>query len=588
MCGIACYIGKEKQTTFLINALKKLEYRGYDSSGIASVKNNEIKVVKASGNIKNLEQKLNNDDVITCAISHTRWATHGKPNEDNAHPHLSKNKTFAIVHNGIIENYQKLKDDFSIYPNNETDTAVVAELLEKRQVKDIFGFIKTIKLLQGSFAISCIVNTKKSTMFLAKEKSPLYVSKNKQGDFMVASDPVCFLHFSRKYYVFNDGEFAKIENNKITFYNAQECKISKKETSFEEFFEDAEKDEYSHFMLKEIMEEKKALLRQVEVYRLQKILEKFDDWFLFKFNEVKFIACGTAYHAGLMGAKYIQKILNKKASAEIASEFVYQNPNFVSSKTLYVFISQSGETADTLRALEMVKQEGATTIALTNVLYSSLSKNVDYVLPICAGVEIAVASTKAYVCMLSAIYLFCEYFKGKKDYQNSLKEISSLAFKILEFDKEKILQTAKMISRNKDAIFIGKDMDYVTALEASLKLKEVSYINANTYPSGELKHGFLALIEKGTPLFVFANQSSLMSKTESSTNEAIARGADVVAFSNNDELNFQCVIKINEQNELLAQILAIAPMQFLAYHVSIEKNINPDQPRNLAKSVTVE
>lgn len=588
MCGIACYIGKEKQTTFLINALKKLEYRGYDSSGIASVKNNEIKVVKASGNIKNLEQKLNNDDVITCAISHTRWATHGKPNEDNAHPHLSKNKTFAIVHNGIIENYQKLKDDFSIYPNNETDTAVVAELLEKRQVKDIFGFIKTIKLLQGSFAISCIVNTKKSTMFLAKEKSPLYVSKNEQGDFMVASDPVCFLHFSRKYYVFNDGEFAKIENNKITFYNAQECKISKKETSFEEFFEDAEKDEYSHFMLKEIMEEKKALLRQVEVYRLQKILEKFDDWFLFKFNEVKFIACGTAYHAGLMGAKYIQKILNKKASAEIASEFVYQNPNFVSSKTLYVFISQSGETADTLRALEMVKQEGATTIALTNVLYSSLSKNVDYVLPICAGVEIAVASTKAYVCMLSAIYLFCEYFKGKKDYQNSLKEISSLAFKILEFDKEKILQTAKMISRNKDAIFIGKDMDYVTALEASLKLKEVSYINANTYPSGELKHGFLALIEKGTPLFVFANQSSLMSKTESSTNEAIARGADVVAFSNNDELNFQCVIKINEQNELLAQILAIAPMQFLAYHVSIEKNINPDQPRNLAKSVTVE
>ena len=588
MCGIACYIGKEKPVKFLIDALKKLEYRGYDSAGIASACDGKIKVSKSSGSIKILEQKLGDNEIITNAISHTRWATHGEPNDINAHPHLSTNEEFAVVHNGIIENYQKLKVEHSLCPKSETDTAVVSELLEKRKVNNIFEFIEIMKLLNGSFAIACILKRKPNTMFLAKEKSPLYVAKNEQCDFMVASDPICFLDFANSYYSVADSEFAEINDEKIKFYNAEKSEIIKTETSLEDLFEDTDKGEYSHFMLKEIMEEKQALLRQVETYQSKQILERFDDWFLSKFNEIKFIACGTAYHAGLMGAKFVQKILNKKASAEIASEFIYLEPNFINSKTLYIFVSQSGETADTLRALELVQNKGATTVAITNVLYSSLAKKAEYLLPICAGVEVAVASTKAYVCMLSAIYLFCEYFNGKTAYENSFKNIKILADKILNFDKQKIKKIAEQISTKTEAVFIGKDMDYITALEASLKLKEVSYINANAYPSGELKHGFLALVEKGTPLFVFANQKSLISKTESSTFEAISRGAEAIVFTNRNDLKFETTVEIDEGNEILSQIQVIAPMQYLAYLVSTNKNINPDQPRNLAKSVTVE
>lgn len=587
MCGIVGYVGKEKQTKSLIKILQKLEYRGYDSAGFASLKNSNFEVLKKCGSINNLFESVAEENLSTCFISHTRWATHGKATEQNAHPHLSNKEYFAVVHNGIIENYEVLKKEYNLTLKSDTDTEVVAEILEKFNARTIFDFIDTFKIVKGSYAILALSKNKQNTMFLAKEKSPLYVAQNENGDTLVASDPICFVGFSGDYYSFNDGEFVEVNGNEIVFYNSQKNKIKKPSLMLDDFFETSNKGHFKHFMLKEIYEEKDALLRQVKVYEEKEVLKKFSENFISKFKEIKFIGCGTAYHAGLMGAKFVEKILNIKSSTEIASEFIYQKPNFISKETLYIFVSQSGETADTLLAHEMVKSEGATTIALTNVLYSSLAKKSDFVLPILAGVEIAVASTKAYVCMLSSIYLFCESMLSKNDYEKALEKVKYLAEKITCFDTAKIDKIAETLVSQKEAVFIGKGMDYITALEGSLKLKEITYINANAYPAGELKHGFLALVEKGTPLFVFMNEKDLLIKTKSSVKEAESRGAKSIVFTN-QKSGFETEIDIQENDEFLLQIAAISPMQYLAYKVSVLKSINPDKPRNLAKSVTVE
>lgn len=604
MCGIVGYVGKEKSVKSLIEILSKLEYRGYDSAGYASLENGKINVQKKCGKISNLYDSVDESSKTECFISHTRWATHGKATEQNAHPHLSKNFEFAIVHNGIIENYNELKTEYNLKPESDTDTAVVAELLEFSKVQNVFDFIDVLKKTSGSYAILALKSSSKKQMFLAKQKSPLYLAQNDAGDVLVASDPICFVGFSTDYYSFNDGEFAEINGTKIAFYNTEKREIKKQKKPLDDCFENAEKGSFKHFMLKEIFEQKDAILRQVETYESKQILNKFDDWFMSRFSEVKFIGCGTAYNAGLMGAKFVQKILNKPASAEIASEFIYQEPNFISKKTLYIFVSQSGETADTLLSAELVLKNGATTIALTNVLYSSLAKKCEFVLPILAGVEIAVASTKAYTCMLSGIYLFCEYLNSKNDYKLAIKKLKKLASNITKFNVTELDKIAESLKNTTEAVFIGKDLDYITASEASLKLKEISYINANAYPSGELKHGFLALVEKDTPLFVFSTQKHLFYKTQSSMNEAESRGAKTILFTNlqtenkcnklknsikqqakSDERN---IIFVQEIDELLSQIEAIVPMQYLAYKVSVLKGYNPDKPRNLAKSVTVE
>lgn len=587
MCGIVGYVGKEKQTKSLIKILQKLEYRGYDSAGFASLKNSKFEVLKKCGNINNLFESVAKKNVSTCFISHTRWATHGKATKQNAHPHFSKNEQFAVVHNGIIENYEMLKSEYNLTLKSDTDTEVIAQILEKFNAQTIFDFIDTFKIVKGSYAILALSKNKQSTMFLAKQKSPLYVAQNENGDTLVASDPICFVDFAKNYYSFNDDEFAEINGNKITFYNSQKNEIKKPSLMLDDFFETSNKGKFEHFMLKEIYEEKEALLRQVKTYEEQEVLKKFDKNFISNFNEIKFIGCGTAYHAGLMGAKFVEKILNKKSSTEIASEFIYQKPNFISKETLYVFVSQSGETADTLLAHEMVKSKGTTTIALTNVLYSSLAKKSDFVLPILAGVEIAVASTKAYVCMLSSIYLFCKFMQGKKEYKYATQKLKILADKITKFDTSKLDKIAETLTQKNEAVFIGKGMDYITALEGSLKLKEITYINANAYPAGELKHGFLALIEKGTPLFVFMLEKDLTIKTKSSMKEAESRGAKSIVFTN-QKAGFETEVEIQESDEIVLQIAAIVPMQYLAYKVSVLKGINPDQPRNLAKSVTVE
>lgn len=593
MCGIVGYIGKNKPASFVVDKLKKLEYRGYDSSGIANLKDSEFKIIKSVGKIANLEEKLGDNNIVNCAIAHTRWATHGKPTETNAHPHVSSNGEWAIVHNGIVENYLELKKSLKQGDliKSDTDTAVVAELLSENRVSDINNFIKTCLKLKGSYALGCIKKDLNNTIFIARNKSPLYVSYN-NGEVLIASDPICFVGFSENYYALNNYEFAVATTSGVEFYNSKSEKIEKELTILDEVFEESGKGEYPHFMLKEIMEQKSAIHRIIKTYTDNNVLKKLDKKFVSKFNRVEFVGCGTAYHAGLMGARYIEKCAKIPATAIIASEFIYMEP-IISEKTLYVFVSQSGETADTLRALELVKEKGATAVAITNVLYSTLAKMVDYVFPVCAGPEIAVASTKAYVCQLAILYMFAKQFEevlSDKEI-NYINDIHRVEDSILNLDFEQLDKIASELKTQTNTIYIGKDLDYITASEGCLKLKEIAYIYASSYPSGELKHGFLALIEEGTIIFVLANHSKINSKTHNAASEAISRGARAVLIGHKsvgDDFKPAYHIEMPEIDELLLPMVAIVPLQYIAYLVSVKKGINPDQPRNLAKSVTVE
>ncbi|MBR3885862.1 MAG: glutamine--fructose-6-phosphate transaminase (isomerizing) [Clostridia bacterium] len=587
MCGIVGYLGKKKNSKKIIGKLQNLEYRGYDSAGIAVLKDDELVCYKQVGCISELEKEVPDNLETTCAIAHTRWATHGKSTVVNAHPHSSNGGLWTLVHNGIVENYLEIKQTLKNKIESETDSAVVAQLLEEKNVNSIEEFMETFSSLVGSYSIVAINKNKPNELFLAKNKSPLYVAEN-EGDYLVASDPICFVGVSKEYYEFYDNDFAHIDLNGIKFY-ANGKEIKKQKAKLDDSFESFSNAGFEHFMLKEICEEPEALNRQVKFFKEHQVLEKFPKDFMSKFNEVVFVGCGTAYHAALFGANYFRKQLNIKASAEIASEFIYSKPIFADEKMLFVLVSQSGETADTLMAAKIAKEGGATTLALTNVLYSSLAKRTDYIIPVCAGPEIAVASTKAYTCQLSALYMFASHLKnyagGNVDY---FADILRVAEKALTFDMKKVERIAEEIKDETKPIFIGKDLDYITAMEASLKLKEVSYINSTNYSSGELKHGFLALVEEGTPLFVFCSQSDICGKSLNASHEAISRGARQYLVTNIKQENEDDVIFIDEENELIASILMIIPMQYLAYKVSISKGINPDKPRNLAKSVTVE
>ena len=587
MCGIVGYVGKSKDSKYLIDKLKKLEYRGYDSAGVCNLKNGRCETFKSIGRISNLETKIEKLS-FNCAILHTRWATNGKVCLKNCHPHLSHNRSWAVVHNGIIENYLDLKSKLKILPESDTDTSVVAQGLEENSVSNIFEFIDYFKNLEGGYAIVALNAKIEQTLFLAKKKNPLYVGADNDNNFLVASDPICFNNFSKNYYSLEDNEFAIIKDKTITFFDNQKNEIKKQLLNLDEEFEKAEKQDYSTFMLKEIFEEEVVLKKQIEIYKTQNLLGKFDKNFLNKFNKIILIGCGTAYHACLIGAKYFQKLLNFNASAEIASEFCYCIPNFVDKNTLVVLVSQSGETADTLKAFEIAKKQGAYCIAFTNVSYSTLSKKADMCLPICAGVEIAVASTKAYICQISALYMFVSNLSCKNNKNSYFDEIYNISDKILHFDKINIENIAKKIYKTLKCFFIGKDLDLITAKEAALKINETTYIVSNSYPSGELKHGYLSLIEEKTPIFVFATQGDLKFKTLNSAEEAHSRGSERILITNEKNIESENVIYIDEKNELLAPILAIAPIQYLACEISRLKSIDPDKPRHLAKSVTVE
>ena len=494
------------------------------------------------------------------------------------------------MHNGIIENFLDKKKGLKFIPDSETDTSVIAQGLLENGVNDILGFIDFFQKVEGGFAIVGVNKNFSNTLFLAKRKNPLYVAKNEFNDVLVASDPICFSGFSREYFSFEDDEFAKVENGEILFFDSEKKIIEKQLIKLDEQFEETKKLNYETYMLKEIFEEEVVLKRQVDIYKKQKLFERIDENFIKKFNKVKLIGCGTAYHACLIGAKYFQKLLNIDATAEIASEFIYSSPNFIDEKTLVIFISQSGETAATLKALEIAKRYKSICLSFTNVDYSTLAKKSDYNFPICAGREIAVASTKAYVCQLSVLYMFACFLYNQVNFDkiNYFVKIYNISNKILQFDELNIKNIAKNIYKREKFFFIGKDIDFVTALESALKINETTYINSSCYPSGELKHGYIALIEEGTPLFVFAMQSKLLKKSINSADEAFSRGAKRIVISNNNEIESEFKIILNEDDELLLPILAIAPIQYLSCEICRLKNINPDKPRNLAKSVTVE
>ena len=597
MCGIVGYIGHPSASKTLVTLLKNLEYRGYDSSGIAIKELNEIRITKAEGKIANLERMIVADN-STMGIAHTRWATHGKPTVINAHPHASNNSTWTVVHNGIIENYEQLKKEIeescAINFKSETDTEVIPQLLEYMNIPNnpMLTLIKVCNRLKGSYALACM-STFTNSIMLAKQKSPLYIAQN-NDEIIVASDPICFAGKVEKYYSLSDNEFCEASKNGIVFYNSQSEIINKVSIRLDDFEINLGKQKYDHFMLKEICEIPDVLNRVAKVYSERNILQKFDSDFLQRFNKIILVGCGTAYHASMMGARYIERISRFPAQAFIASEFRYSNP-IIDEHTLAIFVSQSGETADTLGAEELASSMGATTVALTNVLYSTLAKKVDIILPVCAGHEIAVASTKAYNAQVAVMYMLAKQLENVLHHKNThyIQNIRDLADKLNIPQGDILKEFSSTLIDEHMAFFIGRDFDYISSEEASLKLKEITYINSSAYPSGELKHGFLALIEKGTPLFVIATESGLLDKTLNGAHEAYTRGATITLITQLDipkeKTGFiSNIINLPQFDEELMPIISVIPFQLISYYTSVSKGINPDQPRNLAKSVTVE
>lgn len=598
MCGVVGYIGGKVVDKQLVEILKNLEYRGYDSAGVAVMTNVGIEINKKEGKITNLDSNLKNNKNAMMGIAHTRWATHGKPSEVNAHPHISSDKKWAVVHNGIIENFGELKKEIEenkeIKFVSQTDTEVVPQFLQYMFDGNILSsFIKVCNKLSGSYALLMMNEDDKENLYLAKNKSPLYVAKG-ENEIFVASDPICFVGKAENYYMFEDGEFAVANLNEIVFYNEHKEKIIKQPIKLTLYESSFGKNDYPHYMLKEINEVPQVLRRIADTYTDSKPFEKIDNSLLNKINRIVFVGCGTAYHAGLMGANMIEKFARIDSRTYVASEFRYSDP-IIDEKTLAIFVSQSGETADTISAHDLAKNRGATTIALTNVLYSTLAKKADYILPVCAGPEIAVASTKAYTAQITILYMLAKYLDGIKKNKDTdyISNVFKLSREIIMPNELKFKDIIDDLAKEKNAFFIGRGLDYVTSEEASLKLKEITYINSQAYPSGELKHGFLALVENGTYVFVLATQKELLDKTLNGAHEASARGGKLIIATQYDipEEKLKGVystIKLQKFDDELMPIVSIGAFQMISYLTSIKKCINPDQPRNLAKSVTVE
>lgn len=613
MCGIVGYIGEKKACPILLTGLTALEYRGYDSAGIASIEDDKICVIKDKGRVANLNNIRGINKLSgTVGIAHTRWATHGKPSKENAHPHMDNSETFAVVHNGIIENYTELRKfltDNGYKFLSQTDTEVIPNLIHYHFSKDTNDdenkFLRSVqsatKDLKGSFAIEVLCNLYPDKMVVVRKDSPLVIGKGLTG-YHIASDIPALLEFTRDFYLLDDYEFALIEKNSIKFYNSDLVEHSKELKNIEWDSSAAEKNGYEDYMLKEIFEQPTAI-RETIGSRL-KLGEpcNFSDInitkeYLSTINKIFIIACGTAMHAGLTGKKFIENLCNIPVEVDIASEFRYRNP-IIDEKTLCIFISQSGETADTIAALKLSKSKGAKTLAVSNVIGSSITREADYTIYTHAGPEIAVASTKAYTSQVVLLGILAIYFAeilestDSETLENLKKDIFDLPKKIETSLKtsDEVKKFAKKISKEKDVFFIGRGSDYNVALEGSLKLKEISYIHSEAYASGELKHGPIALIEKGITVISILTDKNLLEKSISNIEEVITRGAKTFIVTNQDieNSNFDNVVKIEDTNPLLSPILSVIPLQLLAYYISKDKGLDVDKPRNLAKSVTVE
>jgi glucosamine--fructose-6-phosphate aminotransferase (isomerizing) len=609
MCGIVGYVGDHQASDFLIEGLGKLEYRGYDSAGIAVYDGHRIRVEKCVGRLSALVDKIKDDmPQGTIGIGHTRWATHGRPSDVNAHPHTDCSGDFVVVHNGIIENYLTLKEELIEQGHafkSETDTEVVAHLLEEVYNGDFEASVREVlRRIEGSYSLVFMCRQHPDRLICAKQDNPLVIGLG-DGENFIASDIPAIIKRTRRTYILNDGEMAVVKKDAIEITNRRGELVTKKVFEVNWNAEAAEKGGFEHFMLKEIHEQPKAV-RDTMSQRIAKdgrtiTLDelKWSADFLRSFNKVYIVACGTAYHAGLVGKYYIERLARIPVTVDLASEFRYREP-IVDESTLFMVVSQSGETSDTLAALKEAKRLGAKTLAITNVVGSSIAREADQVLYTWAGPEIAVASTKAYTTQLIMFFMLSLYMAqtlGKVDSEREaeliakLKQVPAQISETLS-DTEPIKTFAKRYGFNNDVFYIGRLLDYDVALEGALKLKEISYIHAEAYAAGELKHGTLALIVEGVPVIALATIKSVYEKTLSNIKEVKARDAVVigVAQEGDEELEkyVDHVIKVPATDELLSPLLAVVPLQLLAYYAAITRGCDVDKPRNLAKSVTVE
>lgn len=608
MCGIVGYIGPNQATPILLSGLKRLEYRGYDSAGVAVIDKERISVVKAVGKLTNLSSKLKSFSPSgSIGIGHTRWATHGRPSDVNSHPHQGCSDNFAVVHNGIIENYLELKewliDVKGHIFTSETDTEVIAHLIEEYYEGSLVAAVrKTLEKVHGSYAIGVVSMFEPDIMVAARKDSPLIVGLG-QGENFIASDIPAILNHTRDINLIEDGEVVVLTRNNVTILGQDNVPVQRNIFHVEWDAEAAEKGGYDHFMLKEIFEQPDAFKKTLSG-RIQDGRVNFDELNLTKeqvegWKKVFIVACGTAYHSGLIGKPLIEEFLRIPVEVDIASEFRYREP-LVDSETLALFISQSGETADTLAAMREAKKKGATTLAITNVVGSSISREADYTVYLWAGPEIAVASTKAYTTMLIAQYLLSVYLAQVKGIMSEdkarriLKGLKEVPHKAQEILDQHLLyrEVAESIKEAENLFFIGRAFDYNIAQEGALKLKEISYIHAEAYAAGELKHGTLALITDKTPVIAIAVQEKTYDKTLSNIKEVTARDAFVIGLAKAGDKEITKVVNrvlyIPEIENMVSPILAIIPLQLLAYYTAIVRDCNVDQPRNLAKSVTVE
>ena len=605
MCGIIGYVGEKKCINILLDGLKALEYRGYDSSGIAYNQNNEIKIIKSTGKVQELENKIDKNLPSYIGIGHTRWATHGIPNEINAHPHHQGKTT--LVHNGIIENYIELKKELSSYYNfkSETDTEVAAALIDylAKNNSKLEALKKAMTKIIGSYALAIIFDDEPETIYAIRKDSPMIIAQ-KNNDSFVASDIAAILKYTNEYYILNEGEIAKLTKEKLTIFNNNLQEIKKDLKIYQGNINDIMKNGFDHFMLKEIYDETSVYQNIINTYfpnfDIKELVNNFPN--LSKYEKIKIIGCGSAYHAGMVAKSILEDFANIETTVEMASEYRYKKI-FPNSKELVILISQSGETADTLEALRIAKKNNIDTLAIVNVNSSSIARESDMVIYCLAGCEIAVATTKAYlaqVLILSLITLTISYNKKiitneeANNYLFNIKNLISDTKKILD-NKEEYQKLASKIYKNNCMFFIGREIDYAICMEASLKMKEISYIHSEAYPAGELKHGTISLIEENTPVIGIITQEEIAQKTISNLKETKARGSKIIIITTqniydkylNDHF-YEEIIIIKDINILLQSLVTVTPLQLLSYYVAKLRGEDIDKPRNLAKSVTVE
>ena len=612
MCGIVGYVGEEQAAPILLSGLEKLEYRGYDSAGIA-VRNEadgNIEIVKAKGRLRILSEKTDGGMAVpgTCGIGHTRWATHGEPSENNAHPHCSEDRSVVLVHNGIIENYQELKDKllksgYTFY--SQTDTEIAVKLVDyyyRKTGTPLEALTRTMLRIRGSYAFGVMFHDCPGRIFAARKDSPLIIGMSSTGT-LIASDVPAILDKTRNVYYIGNLEIAELSKDEVHFYNIDREEIRKDMVEIKWDAESAEKGGYEHFMLKEIHEQPKAVQDTVGAYvkdgRIDFTEVGLSEDFLKDLDRVYIVACGSAYHVGMAGKYVMEDLADTPVEVDLASEFRYRNPKLMKN-SLVIVVSQSGETADSLAALRLAKEKGVPVLGVVNVVGSSIARESDYILYTYAGPEISVATTKAYSTQLIAMYLLAiemAYVKGlisEERYRELIEELGRLPEKIQKTldDKERIQWFASKYANARDIFFIGRGLDYAISMEGSLKMKEISYIHSEAYAAGELKHGTISLIEDGTLVVGVVTQKALFEKTLSNMVEVKSRGAYLMGltlygnYSIEDNADFSVYVPKTEQ--YFTTSLAIVPLQLMGYYVSVAKGLDVDKPRNLAKSVTVE